>query len=84
MRKMNRWIALLLAMLMLTTPVFSLAEETAEETAEKTAITHTAKATTTLKVRRAPDDSALGSDSIPRDSLVYIIEYGNICTSSDP
>lgn len=70
MHKTNRWIALLLAMLMMFMPVLSLAEEAP--------ITHTAKASTTLKVRRAPDDSALGSDSIPRDSLVYILEYGNV------
>ena len=75
MPKMNRWIALLLAMLMLLMPVLSLAEETAEELAP---ITHTAKASTTLKVRRAPDDTALGFDSIPRDSLVYIIEYSSV------
>lgn len=71
----KRWLALLLAMLMLLTPVFSLAEETAEGEAP---ITHTAKATTTLKVRRAPDDTALGFDSIPRDSLVYIIDYSSV------
>ena len=72
MQKMKRWIALLLAMLTLLLPVLSLAEENAAP------ITHTAKATTTLKVRRAPDDSALGSDSIPRDSMVYIIDYGDM------
>lgn len=71
----KRWLALLLAMLMLLTPVSSLAEETAEGEAP---ITHTAKATTTLKVRRAPDDTALGFDSIPRDSLVYIIDYSSV------
>ena len=70
MRKINRWIALLLAMLLL--PVFSLAE------GEESPVTHTARTTATLKVRRAPDDSALGSDSIPRDSIVYIIEYGDL------
>ncbi|MDD6041443.1 MAG: VanW family protein [Clostridia bacterium] len=74
MLKLNRWIALLLALLMLV-PAFSLAEDTA---AEEAPITHTAKASTTLKVRRAPDDGALGNDSIPRDSLVYIIDYGDL------
>ena len=74
MLKLNRWIALLLALLMLV-PAVSLAEDTA---AEEAPITHTAKASTTLKVRRAPDDGALGNDSIPRDSLVYIIDYGDL------
>ena len=73
MRNLNRWIALLMAMMMLFMPALSLAEETGEAP-----ITHTAKASTTLKVRRAPDDRALGFDSIPRDSLVYIIDYGNV------
>lgn len=74
MLKMKRLLALLLAVLML--PVFSLAEEAADT--EEAPVTHVAKATTTLKVRRSPDDSAYGNDSIPRDSLVYIIEYGNV------
>ena len=71
MHQMKRWIALLLAAMLMSLPLLSLAEET-----EEAAVTHTAKATATLKVRRAPDDSALGSDSIPRDSFVYILEYG--------
>lgn len=75
MRKMKRCFALLLAMIMMLLPMLVLAE-TASETEE--VITHTAKATTTLKVRRAPDDGALGSDSIPRDSIVYILEHGNV------
>jgi len=75
MHKKKSWLALLLAMLMMIMPVLSMAEETAEAEAP---ITHTAKASTTLKVRRAPDDSALGNDSIPRDSIVYIVEYGNL------
>lgn len=74
MPKMNRWIAMFLAMLMLLLPVLSLAEETVEDAP----VTHTGKATTTLKVRRAPDDTALGFDSIPRDSLVYIIDYSSV------
>lgn len=76
MFKMKRWIALLLAMMTLLLPVLSFAEEIAEE--ELAPITHTAKSTTTLKVRRAPDDSALGFDSIPRGSIVYITEYSSV------
>lgn len=77
MLKMKRLIALLLAVFTLLLPVFSMAEEAAA-VEEEAPITHIAKATTTLKVRRAPDDSAYGNDSIPRDSLVYILEYDNV------
>ena len=75
MLKMKRLTALLLALVLLLLPVLALAEEAAEEEAP---VTHTARATVALKVRRAPDDSAGGSDSIPRDSFVYILEYGNL------
>ncbi len=74
MQKMKRLLALVLALLML--PVFSFAEEVAEE--EGAPITHIAKATVMLKVRRSPADDAYGCDSIPRDSLVYITEYGKV------
>ncbi len=73
MLKMKRLLALLLAALMLMTS-FALAEENNGEAP----VTHVAKASVTLKVRRAADDSALGCDSIPRDSLVYVIEYDNM------
>ena len=67
----KRMMALLLAVLLL--PVWAMAE-----TAEQEPVTHTAKATVALKVRRAPDDGASGADSIPRDSIVYVLEYGNV------
>ena len=72
MPKMKRLIALVLAMLLLM-PAFSFAKETGEEAP----ITHTAKATVALKVRRAPADDAAGCDSISRHSFVYILEYGD-------
>ncbi|MBR6569186.1 MAG: VanW family protein [Clostridia bacterium] len=71
MGKIKRLISLLLTLVMLL-PAFALAEE------EEAPVTHTAKASVALKVRRAPSDDALGGDSIPRDSLVYILEYGNV------
>lgn len=71
MQKMKRLIALLLVVLLM--PVWAMAEAK-----EEAPVTHTAKATVALKVRRAPDDGAGGADSIPRDSIVYIIEYGNV------
>ena len=76
---MKRLIALLLALLMLV-PAYAMAEETVYTTVTEgeEPVTHIAKATVMLKVRRAPDDSAYGNDSIPRDSLVYILEYGTL------
>jgi len=71
MRKIKRLIALLLA-LVLIMPAIAVAEE------EEAPVTHTAKATVALKVRREAASDALGGDSIPRDSMVYIIEYGDI------
>jgi len=65
----TRILALVLCAVMILAPVLSLAEENAP-------VTHTGRATTTLKVRRAPDKDALGNDSIPRGEMVNIIEYG--------
>ena len=73
MPKMKRLIALVLALLLLM-PAFSFAKETGEEAS----VTHTAKATVALKVRRAPADDASGSDSIPRNGIVYILEYDDV------
>jgi len=72
MRKMKRLLALLLALILLLLPAFSMAEEE-----DEAPVTHTARSTTRLKVRRAPSDDALGGDSIPADTMVYILEYGN-------
>lgn len=73
MKKMSkRLAAMVLALLLVLQPVLVLAE-----TAEEDPITHTARASVALKVRRAPDKEALGSDSIARDSFVYILEYGD-------
>ena len=71
MGMMKRLLALLLA-LMIALPAFALAENGEDP------VTHTARATTRLKVRRAPSDEALGGDSIAADSMVYIIDYGNL------
>jgi len=65
-------LAVLLAALMLLQPLAVFAEE------EEEPVTHVARSTVALKVRRAPDKGASGSDSIPRGSFVYIIEYGNV------
>ena len=70
-RIFRRAAALLLAMLLLVQPLAALAQEDAAP------ITHIAKSTVALKVRRAPDKDALGCDSIPRGSYVYILDYGN-------
>lgn len=69
--KNKRLTALLLTLLLFLQPVLAMAEGTEEEDP----ITHVAKASVALKVRRAPDKEAFGSDSIPRDSFVYILEY---------
>jgi len=70
-RYLSRLFAVLLALLTLVQPLAVLAEEEAP-------VTHIGRATVALKVRRAPDKGASGSDSIPRGSYVYIIEYGNV------
>ncbi len=72
MSKLLRFATLLLAVLLLAQPLAALAES-AEE---KDPITYIAKATTMLKVRRAPDQSSSGNASIPKDSYVYIIDKG--------
>ena len=69
-RLFSRNAAVLLAVLLLLEPMAVFAQEQEEP------VTHIAKATVALKVRRAPDKGASGSDSIPRGSFVYIIEYG--------
>ena len=69
-RLFSRIAAVLLAVLLLLEPMAVFAQEQDEP------VTHIAKATVALKVRRAPDKGASGSDSIPRGSFVYIIEYG--------
>ena len=66
----QKLLALLLCTLISFAPVLSLSEES------EAPVTHVGRATTTLKVRRAPDKSALGNDSIPKDSMVNILEYG--------
>ena len=68
---MKRIAALFLCAMLLFTSVVSMAEE------EKAPITHIAKATVALKVRRAADKSSGGADSIPRGSFVNIIEFGD-------
>lgn len=65
--------SILLAVLLLVEPLAVWAEETNEAP-----VTHIAKSTVALKVRRAPSKSSTGSDSIPRGSYVYIIEYGDM------
>lgn len=69
----KRLASMLLAMLLLLQPMLALGETAGEEDP----ITHTARASVALKVRRAPDKEAFGSDSIPRDGFVYILEYGD-------
>ena len=49
------------------------AENAASEAGE---VQFVAVATVALKVRRAPDKSATGGDSIPMDAYVYILELG--------
>ncbi len=71
MLTLRRLTALLLALLLLQ-PLIVLAEEEPLDP-----ITYIAVASTTLKVRRAPDKSALGGDSIPKGSYVYVIDKGN-------
>ena len=73
MRKTHRLAVLFLAVLMLLSSVnfAALAQE------EEAPITHIALSTVALKVRAKPADNAGGRDSIPRDSFVYIIEYGD-------
>ena len=66
----QKLLALLLCSLISFAPVLSLSEES------EGPVTHVGTATTTLKVRRQPDMSALGNDSIPKDSMVNILEYG--------
>jgi len=40
-------------------------------------VMYTARASVRLKVRWSPENDAPGGDSIPRDSVVNILEYGN-------
>lgn len=70
-RVLGRLVALLLAVLMLGQPLLALAEE-AEET-----VTHLARATVALKVRREPNKDAGGNGSIDKGAFVEIIEYGD-------
>ena len=71
-RFFSRLAAMLIAVMLLCQPVLTLAEEK-EET-----ITHIAKATVALKVRRAASKEANGCGSISRGQQVNIIEYGDI------
>lgn len=71
-RLFHHSIALVMALLILAAqPLAAFAEE-----AQDDPITHTAKASVALKVRRAPSKDSTGGDSIPRDSFVYILELG--------
>ena len=66
--------AILLAVLLFLQPLCALAEE--QEELEP--VTHVGTATVALKVRRRPDRTSGGCDSIPRGSFVYILDYGNV------
>lgn len=68
-RWVRRMAALFLAALILM-PTACAEEET------EAPITHIAKASVALKVRRWPEASAPGGDSIPRGDDVMIVEYG--------
>ena len=70
-RFLTRLAALLAVAVLFLQPLLALAEET--ET-----ITHIAKATVALKVRRAASKEANGCGSISRGELVNIIEYGEV------
>lgn len=65
----SRLAALFLAALLLMTTAW------AEEETEAP-ITHIAKASVALKVRRRPESTSTGGDSIPRGEDVMIVEYG--------
>lgn len=67
----KRMAALLAALILTALPLLSLAEEA------EASITHIARATVALKVRREPDSNAPASDSIPKGSFVSIIEFGD-------
>ena len=70
-RVFRRLAAMLLTVLLFTQPLLALAEES--ET-----ITHIAKATVALKVRREPAKDANGCGSISRGEMVNIVEYGEM------
>lgn len=69
-RFFSRLAAALLTLVLMMQPLLALAEEVQP-------ITHTAKATVALKVRRAPSKDAGGCGSITRGETVSIIEYGD-------
>lgn len=64
----------LLVLLMALEPMMAMAEEAAQAEQE---VTHIATASLALKVRRRPEKESGGSDSIPKDALVYILELGD-------